>query len=60
MDGKISMVSVSRLLYKMPADGLPPLPAWKAVAQEVYSMGFEPLREPFEVCDSGTGGTVTW
>jgi len=53
------MVPVSHLLYKLPADGLPPLPAWKAVAQEIYSMGFEPLREPFEVSDSATGGTVT-
>ena len=32
----------------MPADGVPPVPAWRNVATGIFWAGFDPLREPME------------
>lgn len=41
-------VPVTWLHYSVPPDGLPLLQAWKALASDMYLIGYEGLREPLE------------
>ena len=53
--GKMRMVGLDQIIYKMPADGVPLFPYWKGLAMDIYYFGFEPLREPLEVKVNGDG-----
>lgn len=54
-DGQILEMPFLAFNYKHPSDGLPLLQEWLNTAQDIFSLGYEGMREPMEITVAGDG-----